>query len=73
MTEFAKNHHLDKMKLASGGPLEPYWELYPFHKNGKAVELLSEYKIGTIHPDDIETVQSDISQEELPIFRRSEI
>ena len=34
LTEFAVNHPggADKLLMARGGPIEPFWEQYPFHK-----------------------------------------
>ena len=35
LTAFAKSHPggSDKLLMAKGGPIEPFWEMYPFHKN----------------------------------------
>ena len=34
LTEFAINHPggAEKLLMARGGPIEPFWEMYPFHK-----------------------------------------
>lgn len=39
--------------LAAGGPLEPFWQMYSFHKNEQIKSLLKPYKIGILHPDDV--------------------
>lgn len=39
--------------MAAGGPIESFWEMYPFHKKDQVKNLLVPYKIGQLHPDDI--------------------
>ena len=39
--------------LAAGGAIEPFWEMYPFHKHPQVKKLLGPYRIGDLHPDDI--------------------
>lgn len=39
--------------LAAGGPLEPFWQMYSFHKNDQVRSLLKPYKIGNLHPEDV--------------------
>ncbi|XP_038608448.1 LOW QUALITY PROTEIN: sulfite oxidase, mitochondrial [Tachyglossus aculeatus] len=41
-----------KLLLAAGGPLEPFWALYAAHDQPHVRELLAEYKIGELSPDD---------------------
>uniref|UniRef100_A0A6I8NR99 sulfite oxidase n=1 Tax=Ornithorhynchus anatinus TaxID=9258 RepID=A0A6I8NR99_ORNAN len=41
-----------KLLLAAGGPLEPFWALYAAHNQPHVRELLAEYKIGELSPDD---------------------
>lgn len=38
----------DKILLAAGGALEPFWALYAVHKQEHVLEILSEYKVGTL-------------------------
>ena len=38
--------------MAAGGAIDPFWEMYPFHKNDSVKSLLRQYRIGTLHPDD---------------------
>ena len=42
ITNFLHGHPggIDKIKMAAGGPLEPYWELYNQHNNDKVKQLL---------------------------------
>ncbi|XP_051857757.1 sulfite oxidase, mitochondrial [Antechinus flavipes] len=47
-----------KLMLAAGGPLEPFWALYAVHNQPHVRELLAQYKIGELSPD--EEKSSDI-------------
>jgi len=55
ITQFIKVHPggAEKLMMAAGGAIEPFWEMYPFHKTSTVKELLVPYKIGQLHPDDI--------------------
>ena len=55
LTEFAKSHPggSDKLLMAKGGPIEPFWQMYPFHKNEQIIGLLKPYKIGELDPNDV--------------------
>ena len=65
LTQFAKAHPGGSAKLlmASGGPIEPFWEMYPFHKEKVVLDLLAKYRIGTLHPDDV------LTADQLPDFK----
>lgn len=54
VTEFVDLHPggPSKLILAAGGPLEPFWSLYAFHNQPHVRELLAEYKIGELNPED---------------------
>ena len=43
----------DKVLLAAGGAIEPFWQMYPFHKTDAVKDLLKPFKIGNLHEDDI--------------------
>lgn len=46
ITEFVAMHPGgDKILLAAGGPLEPFWALYAVHNSEHVLEILSEYKV----------------------------
>lgn len=64
LTKFAKNHPggSDKLLMAAGGPIEPFWQMYPFHKVENVISLLEPYKIGTLHPEDV------VDEKDLPDF-----
>ena len=65
LTSFAKNHPggSDKLHMAAGGPIEPWWQMYPFHKEKNIISLLDEYKVGQLHPDDV------LEEKDLPDFK----
>ena len=49
--------------MAKGGPIEPFWEMYPFHKEEAVYKLLAQYRIGRLHPDDV------LDPKDLPDFK----
>ena len=52
ITEFVAMHPGgDKILLAAGGALEPFWALYAVHSQDHVLEILSEYKVGRPSPD----------------------
>lgn len=54
ITKFVDRHPGgDKVLLAAGGELEPFWDMYTIHKNQHTIEWLESYRIGNLHPDDI--------------------
>lgn len=38
---------------AAGGSIEPYWDIFTIHKTPYVREILEQYVIGRIHPDDL--------------------
>ncbi|XP_043302142.1 sulfite oxidase, mitochondrial isoform X1 [Cervus canadensis] len=54
ITEFVDIHPggASKLMLAAGGPLEPFWAHYAVHNQPHVQEMLAEYKIGELSPDD---------------------
>ncbi|XP_069761634.1 sulfite oxidase, mitochondrial isoform X2 [Narcine bancroftii] len=44
----------DKILLAAGGALEPFWSMYAVHKQKHVFEILEEYKIGELRPEDVQ-------------------
>lgn len=60
ITKFIINHPggQEKIILAAGGPVEPFWRVYQQHYNSKLpVDLLKPMRIGTLHPDDYKALQ----------------
>lgn len=59
ITEFMIGHPGgDRIALASGGSVEPFWALYAVHKSASVFAILETLRIGNVHPDDVATLQS---------------
>ncbi|KAI1206971.1 Oxidoreductase, molybdopterin-binding domain-containing protein [Annulohypoxylon truncatum] len=39
---------------AAGGSIEPYWDIFSIHKSPYVKEILEQYIVGKVHPDDLE-------------------
>lgn len=65
LTVFAKSHPggSEKLLMAKGGPIEPWWQQYPFHKQELIIGLLAQYKIGELDPRDV------LDEKDLPDFK----
>ncbi|XP_029948572.1 sulfite oxidase, mitochondrial isoform X2 [Salarias fasciatus] len=64
ITEFVAMHPGgEKILLAAGGALEPFWSLYAVHSQEHVLEILSEYKIGNLNVDDVKKQQSVVSSD----------
>jgi len=51
VTEFvAKHPGGDRIMMAAGGSLEPFWELYPTHQRPDVFEILGRHRIGNDQP-----------------------
>jgi len=47
ITDFVEEHPGgDKILMAAGGSLEPFWLLYAVHKNPEVLALLEQFRIG---------------------------
>ncbi len=60
ISKFVHGHPggIDKIKLAAGGPLEPYWDIYRQHNNNQVKKILEQYYIGElIDPDTSEEIE----------------
>lgn len=59
ITDFVAMHPGgDKILLAAGGALEPFWALYAVHNQEHVLEILSEYKVGELRAEDQKKQQS---------------
>jgi len=57
ITDFMVGHPGgDKITLAAGGALEPFWHLYAVHRTEHVYAILETLRIGNIHPDDVSAV-----------------
>uniref|UniRef100_A0A914PIX6 sulfite oxidase n=1 Tax=Panagrolaimus davidi TaxID=227884 RepID=A0A914PIX6_9BILA len=55
VTEFHKNHPGgDKILLAAGGSVEPYWALYAQHKTDEVMEILETLRIGNLDEKELD-------------------
>ncbi|XP_044305418.1 sulfite oxidase, mitochondrial isoform X1 [Varanus komodoensis] len=54
VTDFLELHPGGKSKilLAAGGALEPFWALYAMHSQAHVQEILQEYKVGELSPEE---------------------
>lgn len=53
ITDFVSLHPGgDKILLAAGGALEPFWALYAVHNQEHVLEMLSQYKVGELREED---------------------
>jgi sulfite oxidase len=43
----------EKVMMGAGGALEPFWEMYDFHKHKDVYEILQKYRIGNLDKKDI--------------------
>uniref|UniRef100_A0A8C5QBH0 Cytochrome b5 heme-binding domain-containing protein n=1 Tax=Leptobrachium leishanense TaxID=445787 RepID=A0A8C5QBH0_9ANUR len=53
ITEFVELHPGgNRIMLAAGGALEPFWALHGVHKSKHVNEILQEYKVGELRPEE---------------------
>ena len=62
ITDFIASHPggPQKIILAAGGALEPFWALYAVHDNQHVLDLLEEYHIGSLSKDESSLEAADI-------------
>ncbi|KAI1487381.1 Oxidoreductase, molybdopterin-binding domain-containing protein [Biscogniauxia mediterranea] len=39
---------------AAGGSIEPYWDIFAIHKSQYVRDILEQYVVGKVHPDDLQ-------------------
>uniref|UniRef100_H2ZCZ7 Sulfite oxidase n=1 Tax=Ciona savignyi TaxID=51511 RepID=H2ZCZ7_CIOSA len=63
----------EKIMLASGGPIDAFWNMYAVHKTDEVLEILEQYKIGSLSPEDQKPIDLNdpFSKDpfRLPVFR----
>ncbi|VDM46102.1 unnamed protein product [Toxocara canis] len=65
ITDFIETHPGgDKILLAAGGAIDPYWNVYDVHKTPSVIEMMEEMRIGNLDPRDI--VIEEIKAEDDP-------
>lgn len=64
ITEFVSMHPGgDKILLAAGGDLEPFWALYAVHSQDHVLDILSAYKVGELSAEDRRQQESVVSSD----------
>ncbi len=66
ITEFIASHPggTSKILLGAGRDLEPFWNLYPFHKEKPSVlSQLESFRIGTVDPADVAASLADAEKQ----------
>ena len=58
VTDFVGSHPGgNKILMAAGGAIEPFWALYAQHKTAEVAEILEGLRIGNLDPADIVEVK----------------
>ncbi|KAJ1348997.1 hypothetical protein KIN20_004417 [Parelaphostrongylus tenuis] len=58
VTDFVASHPGgDRILMAAGGSVEPFWALYAQHKTKEVMEILEELRIGSLDPKDMEAAE----------------
>lgn len=53
ITDFISKHPGgEKILMAAGASLEPFWEIFAVHKTEQVLKMLEEYRIGNLSPHD---------------------
>ncbi|XP_033607392.1 sulfite oxidase isoform X3 [Cryptotermes secundus] len=61
ITDFVEEHPGgDKILMAAGGSLEPFWLLYAVHKNPHVFALLEQFRIGNLKEDESSDILSNM-------------
>ncbi len=51
ITEFVQSHPGgNKILMAAGASVEPFWQMYPVHNNTEVFSMLEKYRIGNLQP-----------------------
>jgi len=62
ITDFIPMHPgADKLLMAAGGSVEPFWAMYAVHLNNKVIhEMLEKYRIGNLKISDVDSQKSEM-------------
>lgn len=67
ITEFVAGHPGgEKILLAAGGPVEPFWKVYNIHQKQEVADLLEQYRIGDLEPSPIGAAEKEAVQVDDP-------
>ncbi|XP_053681215.1 sulfite oxidase, mitochondrial [Anopheles nili] len=54
ITKFVPKHPgSDKVMLAAGGAIDPFWHIFQQHNTEEVLSLLESFRIGNLRPDDV--------------------
>eukprot|EP00471_Norrisiella_sphaerica_P010061 CAMPEP_0184494054 /NCGR_PEP_ID=MMETSP0113_2-20130426/27679_1 /TAXON_ID=91329 /ORGANISM="Norrisiella sphaerica, Strain BC52" /LENGTH=420 /DNA_ID=CAMNT_0026879609 /DNA_START=104 /DNA_END=1363 /DNA_ORIENTATION=- len=58
ITEFVEQHPggMDRIMLAAGGAVDPFWALYQQHTAANVLDILKEYRIGSLSEEEAKQV-----------------
>ncbi|KAI9155275.1 Oxidoreductase, molybdopterin-binding domain-containing protein [Paramyrothecium foliicola] len=48
---------------AAGGSIEPYWDIFAAHKQQYVLDILEQFAIGKVHPDDLTTGKNSLIED----------
>lgn len=55
ITDWIPAHPGDEVILrAAGGHIEPYWDIFSIHKTQYVRDIMEQYVVGQVHPDDLQ-------------------
>ncbi|CAD5229565.1 unnamed protein product [Bursaphelenchus okinawaensis] len=67
VTEFVTSHPGgDKILMAAGGSVEPFWAIYAQHKTGEVMEILETLRIGNIDKKELEASKTKVANADDP-------
>ncbi|KAI6191387.1 Sulfite oxidase, mitochondrial [Aphelenchoides bicaudatus] len=65
VTDFVESHPGgDKILLAAGNSVEPFWSIYAQHKTTQVMEILEKLRIGNVDPKDLELMSKQKTVDE---------
>lgn len=70
ITDFIPLHPgADKILMAAGGNMEPFWAMYAFHfKNQSIQDMLEEYRVGNLNLAEVESQKADMKATQDPYW-----
>ncbi|CAD5234242.1 unnamed protein product [Bursaphelenchus xylophilus] len=67
VTEFVESHPGgDKILMAGGGSVEPFWAIYAQHKTNEVMEILETLRIGSVDIKELESIPTKATDENDP-------
>ena len=68
ITDFIPLHPgADKLLMAAGGSVEPFWRMYAVHLNNEVIYgMLEEYRIGNLKQEDVDNQKASLKESDDP-------